>query len=149
MAYDPFSKRPASFPSHSRTFETGGGETVTLTFRKLDAIAKYRSHERGEQLKELYAEDFRFPPVGGEAIKHIPETMLIQAAWLETMQPYRKPGEEDAERYTAEEFIAMQLTLDDAVWNNMQEFANEVTDGTVGDIPPPSSGDTKTSSVSP
>jgi hypothetical protein len=133
--FNVWQKRPKTRTPQTKTFqdidEDSGepdGEPFDLTFWRLTDPEESRALEIRDMLVERYLGDPEnnvkaerdFPPVGDEAVE-LSKPMLLNAAVMEMMQPPFA-----ADRYTAEEFVAMRARLSEPTRREIALFMNSV-----------------------
>ena len=161
MAYNVFAhQRPKKQrQAHSQEFEdTLTAQSVTLTMWKPTMPELGQAAQRGDSLVEQYitgnpdtgAKPIPFDAIGGQMVTFneavysadpdniilLTETVIRNAAVLETMQPRYVE-----ERYTAEEFVAFFATWETEDWAKVWAWSQRIAKG-VNDPPKNSAGAT-------
>lgn len=144
MRVDPFSLRRPVRPVHERSFtdEAAPGCEITLWLRALDSPCAFLSMERTADLVARYItgemdeegnrqEPAAFPEIGGEPVQ-LSESLLKVACRLEAMQsptgPNGEPRQAADGAYSAEEFVALSVTMPDA-WAEILAWSNGLQTG--------------------
>lgn len=126
------------------------GASFMLTLQKPGQIENAQSYDRGQQLIARYIGDpddpdaeppVAFPPMLDGSSIEVSPTVLQSAAAMEVLQPASA-----AERYSAEDFVAMQKGLPKAVWREVSAFVRDVRKG-AQEVPLDFGADTAASSA--
>ncbi len=118
------SQRPAAREAKTREFTDAVG-IFSVTVRRPGQVERCSSLDKANDLIRRFlgtdtTPGIGWPPIGGQAADVSP-TMIQNAALYAAMQPDDAP-----ERYSTEEWVAMQVVLADETWLAVNAFLAEV-----------------------
>ena len=105
--------------------DTSDPKIVTsVAFSPLDALGQHKTADRASELVEKYVKN-QIDFIVGEDVVPVTESIIQAAVTFETMQPELDKLPQDADRFTAEEFMAIAICLP-STWYQLMAFASTV-----------------------